>query len=390
MNRLLFRYLLSEISSPFLTSLLVLTSVLLLGNMAPMAEMLLKRGTSFWSLVQITIYGLPQLLLFALPMAALFGTLLGFTRLARDREILAFKASGISFFQMLPAAAVFSLIVYLTALFMAIYAQPWGNYASKIMVFRMMQLRADLGVREGEFSDALKGFVIYVQKVSKENGRLENVYVTDERDKNNPSTIIAREGWIVPEPKRMALMFYLRQGSLHRLGKDWRSVQTINFDKYVMTLDPASDSAGVLKKRKDEMSIGEMRKKIKAGGMPKEEYYSLLVEFQRKLALPVACIVLGIVGSCLGVQSGFSGKSFGVPVGLTVFLFYYLIMVIGKGFAENGRIDPVLGMWAPNAVFSVLAVYMIFHTEKEKSVWPVEALRRLFGFIKGLKGRGPG
>src|SRR4030042_1817280 len=104
MNKILFSYLLKEILPVFFTSLFVLTSILLLGKMAPMAELLLTRGLSFGSILQLVVFVLPHLLLFALPMATLMGTLLTYTRMAKDREILAIKASGISFYQLLPPA----------------------------------------------------------------------------------------------------------------------------------------------------------------------------------------------------------------------------------------------------------------------------------------------
>jgi len=377
MNKILFSYLLKEILPTFFTSLFVLTSILLLGKMAPMAELMLTRGLSFGSILQIVVFVLPHLLLFALPMATLMGTLLTYTRMAKDREILAIKASGISFYQLLPPAILVSVVAYLLTLFTAIYAQPWGNYALKSLLFRIMQIRADLGVREGEFSNAFKDIVIYVRNISREDGRLDGVYISDVRKPEAGNAIVAREGWIVPRPERLALVLYLRDGSIHRVGRDWRSAQTIRFEKYALTLGPQSTGYSEVGKGKSEMSLGEIRDRLKEAPVSSPEYYSLLMELHRKMALPVACIILGLVGAALGAQSRFAGTSFGISIGLTVFLLYYLMLALAKGLGETGVVYPAIGMWVPNIIFALLAVYLMVKTNGERPIWFMEILQRL-------------
>lgn len=378
MNKILFSYLLKEILPTFFTSLFVLTSILLLGKMAPMAELMLTRGLSFGSILQIVVFVLPHLLLFALPMATLMGTLLTYTRMAKDREILAIKASGISFYQLLPPAILVSVVAYLLTLFTAIYAQPWGNYALKSLLFRIMQIRADLGVREGEFSNAFKDIVIYVRNISREDGRLDGVYISDVRRPEAGNAIVAKNGWIVPRPERLALVLYLRDGSIHRVGRDWQSAQTIRFEKYALTL--GSQSTGyseVVGKGRSEMSLNEIRDRLKEAPVSSPEYYSLLMELHRKMALPVACIIMGLVGAALGAQSRFAGTSFGISIGLTVFLLYYLMLALAKGLGETGVVYPAIGMWVPNIIFALLAAYLTVKTNGERPIWFMEILQRL-------------
>ncbi|MDO9463665.1 MAG: LPS export ABC transporter permease LptF [Deltaproteobacteria bacterium] len=377
MNKILFSYLLKEILPTFFTSLFVLTSILLLGKMAPMAELMLTRGLSFGSILQIVVFVLPHLLLFALPMATLMGTLLTYTRMAKDREILAIKASGISFYQLLPPAILVSVVAYLLTLFTAIYAQPWGNYALKSLLFRIMQIRADLGVREGEFSNAFKDIVIYVRNISREDGRLDGVYISDVRKPEAGNAIVAKNGWIVPRPERLALVLYLRDGSIHRVGRDWRSAQTIRFEKYALTLGPQSTGYSEVGKGKSEMSLGEIRDRLKEAPLSSPEYYSLLMELHRKMALPVACIILGLVGAALGAQSRFAGTSFGISIGLTVFLLYYLMLALAKGLGETGVVYPAIGMWVPNIIFALVAAYLTVKTNGERPIWFMELLQRL-------------
>ncbi|MFH1146784.1 MAG: LPS export ABC transporter permease LptF [Pseudomonadota bacterium] len=387
MKRILFSYILRETVSSFLTSLLVLTSILLLGKIAPMTELLLKKGVSVWDLLQIIVFVLPHLLLFAFPMATLLGTLLGYTRMAKDNELLAMKACGIGFYQLLPAALVLSGGMYLATLFTAVYAQPWGNHASKVLLFRVMQLRADLSLREGEFSDALKGLVIYVKDVKKD-GKLEGIYIRDDRDGKTGNTVVAREGWVFSQPKRLVLVFCLKDGSIHRIAQDWNSAQTIEFEKYILTLDAqTAGTSELLKKEKREMSISEIRERIRGGPAGCTDYNSLVMELHRKLALPVACLILGIAGAALGAQSTFAGSSFGVSVGLVVFLVYYLVLALAKGLGETGFLHPAVSMWLPNGVFVVICTYLAVKVHREEPIWFMEILQRLSDFLERTRKR---
>ncbi|MDP2798564.1 MAG: LptF/LptG family permease, partial [Deltaproteobacteria bacterium] len=164
----------------------------------------------------------------------------------------------------------------------------------------------------------------------------------------------------------------------HRVGRDWRSAQTIRFEKYALTLSPQSTGySEVVGKGKSEMSLNEIRDRLKEAPVSSPEHYSLLMELHRKMALPVACIIMGLVGAALGAQSRFAGTSFGISIGLTVFLLYYLMLALAKGLGETGVVYPAIGMWVPNIIFALLAVYLMVKTNGERPIWFMEILQRL-------------
>ncbi|MGD9252447.1 MAG: LptF/LptG family permease, partial [Holophagae bacterium] len=98
------------------------------------------------------------------------------------------------------------------------------------------------------------------------------------------------------------------------------------------------------------------------------------VELNQRLAIPFACVVFGMLGLPLGVgsRSGSRGRGFVVSVG--VVLVYYLFSNQGKMLAMEGRVPPWLGIWLPNLVLSVLAVFLMSRMgrwmgERERGEW---------------------
>ena len=74
------------------------------------------------------------------------------------------------------------------------------------------------------------------------------------------------------------------------------------------------------------MSLSELRKRIRSSPQKDAPYYSALIEYHRKFSIPAACFALGLLAVPLGVESRRAKRSFGLALGLLMFLFYYLLV----------------------------------------------------------------
>ena len=70
MPRLLYTYLANQVLAPFYASLVILTSILFLGKLVPILDIILDYNISFSDFIRLYAYFTPQLLLFALPMSS--------------------------------------------------------------------------------------------------------------------------------------------------------------------------------------------------------------------------------------------------------------------------------------------------------------------------------
>ena len=95
MPLILYRYLILEILPPFWVSLLAFTSIVFLGRMMKITQMIVVKGVGLIEVLQTCAFLLPYLLVFTLPMAATVGILLAMTRLTVDQEMIALKTAGI-------------------------------------------------------------------------------------------------------------------------------------------------------------------------------------------------------------------------------------------------------------------------------------------------------
>ena len=101
------------------------------------------------------------------------------------------------------------------------------------------------------------------------------------------------------------------------------------------------------------------------------------VELHKKFSLPVACIIFVMTGASLGVLFRKGGFTIAVGLSFGFFLIYYIMMIGGEDLADRNYVSPVVGVWAPNVILLIIAMYLMLHTIREQA-----PLRFNFNFIR--------
>jgi lipopolysaccharide export system permease protein len=158
-------------------------------------------------------------------MAFLLGTLLSFGRLSGDSEITAFKASGVSLYQLFFPVSVLSICAYLLTTFLVFYGLPWGNRGFMATIYHIAQSKANIEIKERVFNDMFNGLVVYVDKIPIQGKKMEGILIYDERDNERVHTIFAKEGFLVNNPETQEVILRLLQGDVHRFESKQRSIK---------------------------------------------------------------------------------------------------------------------------------------------------------------------
>ena len=111
------------------------------------------------------------------------------------------------------------------------------------------------------------------------------------------------------------------------------------------------------------LSVHQLMKQTRS---PRERQ-AALVELHYRFALPVASLVLALVGISLGLSTRKGGKAVGLILTILLVFLYYIIMVFGLSFAKQGRLPPVIGLWLANVIFAVAGVLMLAQLRSVRS-----------------------
>ena len=109
---LLNRYILKELTTPFFTTLFILTFVLLSQWILKHLDRFLGKGLSLSIIFKFIFFNSAWIISLAIPMAVLVATLMTFGKFSSNNEITAFKASGIKYKDLLKPCITFSIIVF--------------------------------------------------------------------------------------------------------------------------------------------------------------------------------------------------------------------------------------------------------------------------------------
>jgi lipopolysaccharide export system permease protein len=380
LNNTVNRYVFREMIPPFVISMILLTFIFLMAEILRITDLIVNYGVSLVSVVLLLIYATPSFLIFVLPMSIMMGVLLAFLRLSHDNEIIALKASGISVYKLLPPVFVFCLMGCLMTGFVSIYGDPWGRLSSKALLFKTATSNVDIGLKERTFIDRFDGVMLYVSQIDPQDKTLIDVYIEDQQTPGMVNTVVAPRGKLFFDPESLTFRLVLFNGLINEVDQKKRTVHSISFDTYNFNLELTQVLAAKKQgeKGRREMNLAELRRTLRAATRKDAEYYLTLTEYYKKLSIPFACFVLGLVAVPLGTQSRSAKRSFGTVLGLVFFLIYYVLMSVGLVLGETGVCPPIIGMWVPNLVIGTIGLYLLISSAKERPLKAISLLPKIF------------
>jgi lipopolysaccharide export system permease protein len=388
MKKTLYLYIIRETAVPFILGLATFTSVLLMGRLLQIADLVVAKGVNFSDILRMVLYLLPFFSMVTIPMSFLLALLLAFGRLSADSEITAMKSSGVGLSSLLPPVLACALVAYLATTFITVYALPWGNTSFKNLLLEIIQTRATLNLKEKVFNDDFPGLVLYVDHFNQESSVLSGILIQDERDPASPSTIFATTGMIITEPELKTLRLSLKNGGVHRKSGAL-GYRLLEFRDYDLTINLAQSGKEVIKNELD-MTFAELQEAIRNHPADDKVRRDYLLEFHRRFALPCACFVFALIGVPLGIQNQRSGKATGFSISIGVLLLYYVIMSAGKTLGQKGIVPPPVAIWTPDLLFLLVGLYLFRKTSAEQPIPLVELTRTLLRWARGRAGRGEG
>jgi lipopolysaccharide export system permease protein len=389
MRKTTYFYILKEILPVFLIGLMVFTIVLLMDKILKLIELIVNRGVSISQILMLLAFLSPSFLVFTIPMAVLLATLITFGRLSGDSEITAFKASGMSLYQLFLPISVFSVGAYLVTTLLVFYALPWGTVGFKTTLYKIAQSNADIEIKERVFNDMFEDLVVYVEKVPIQGKRMEGILIYDERDQGKLNTIFAQRGFLFSNPNSQEVILRLFNGDIHRFDPRTNVYQKVKFDAYDLKLELAKVLGSLGRKLQEhEMSIDDIKERMEQKKGLGQDTTFQEVELHKRYAIPFACIVFGLIGVSLGIQPRRTGRSYGFVFSILVILTYYISLTASAILALRHTIPPFLAGWAPNLIFGGLGIYLLVKAAKESPfkpvVWLTEAIDLMQRKWKGL------
>lgn len=359
MVRLIDRYLVRGITTPFLMALLVFTFVLLVPFFVDLAEKLIAKGVETGIVLRVMATLLPQALAISIPMSLLIALLVGLGRFSGDREWVALQACGVSIFRVLRPVLGIAVIGWALTSYVIIWAVPDANQSFRELTYGIAAQRAEGEVRPRVFFEDFPNRVLYVRGIPPDgaSGWLD-VFLADTANPENPTVYLAERGRMVLDRDKRTVDLVLENGTQHMSRADAPEDYSVSrFMQLVLGLDyEAMFPRTGPQKGAREMTMAELRAQIaeieQNGASPHRE----IMEIHKKFSIPVACLVFATLALVLGLTTRRDGKLASFVVGIAVIFAYYVLMWTSEAAAKGHLVPPWLAMWVPNLLLGGLGI----------------------------------
>jgi LPS export ABC transporter permease LptF len=361
---------------PFLGSILVITTVLLLDKIFELMDLLIRKGVPIDIVLKLFIYALPFILSLSVPMAMLVGSLIAFGNISQNFEIIAAKSCGISLKRLLFGPIIFAIIVFSFMVWFNDKVLPESNHRFKNLLIDIYIKRPIAQIKSGLFNE-VGNYKLYIGNKEDRSGYIEDVRIYDISDYGK-TFITAKYGYI-KSLQDSILIFDLRNGQIHQFLDGFvDKYRIVSFDNYqvIVKLDISMQLREREFRGDREMSIAQLLEEYKK---KKEEYEKtndselkkyqkkrmnqIMVEIHKKISMPFAAIVFVILSA--PISSMIKRGGFGPALGISfiIFTIYYIFLIGGEELAKKNLINGALAMWFPNIFFFIIALYLIKREE---------------------------
>lgn len=340
----------------FLVGVFVFLGILLMFQALRLTEFILIHGVEIKTVGNIALYLCLSFLPVILPMSLLFSILMTYSRMSQDSEIVAFRSIGVSQKQLFIPALLLSFFAMAISLQTSHNIGPWGNYNFEKLIHELGTQKVGASIKAGIFSEGFFDFIVYANDVDSKTGKLDKVFIYDERQAQSPLTIISKTGRVLQEktPAGWKASLELKDGKIHRTLNN--TYTQISFETYSVDLfDP--HNAQARKKSPQSMTSSELSEQIDSTETPPQEIKKLKVEFHRRWSLPFACFIFGLIGVALGTSANKRhAKSSGFVLCLIVIVTYWVSYVVAEGVSRNGYLPAWVSLWIVNLGFTLYGV----------------------------------
>ena len=235
--RLLRRYIIKEMLSPFIFSLLVIIFILFVQFLLRAIDRFLGKGIDTLTIFEYLFLNLAWIVALAVPMAVLIASLMTFGRLSEDNEITAMRAAGISFLKIIRPGLLFGTIICLLLLYFNNYILPEMNFKARILSGDIYRKKPVMSIDPGHFIGDLPDYGMIIG--GKTGEIMEDVRIFSKNSHNKQTSIYSKTGKLETIGNELILTLY--NGEIHELDiKDFGEYRRIQFSKHKINI-PVDD-----------------------------------------------------------------------------------------------------------------------------------------------------
>jgi LPS export ABC transporter permease LptG len=323
----------------------------------------ITRNNIDWTVVASYLFFLlPFVVNNVTPLAALVAVMVTFGILQKTSQVVALKASGQSIYRMAAPAVVGSLLLSAGVFLNQDYVMPFTNPRQNNLRYL---------IRKGQeppqtFYQTTNQWMFGI------DSRIFNYAHLDPK-----TNIFARLNVLDLSKQAFGITrrVYAKRASWDASTQQWvlengwerrfDSSRLVSFESFKERAYDFEEGPDYFKKDfrgSSSLTIGELRDKISDLSHSGFDVRDLRIALQGKIAFPLTCMVMVLVGLPFSFSVGKRGALYGVAIGIAIGLAYWGLQGLFEQMGRYELLPPVLAAWGPNLLFGAGGLYLFLHS----------------------------
>jgi lipopolysaccharide export system permease protein len=370
------RYLARSIAVPLLGTLILAAMLLVLDKMLRLFDFVVNTGGPVSVVWKMLANLLPEYFSLGIPIGLLMGILLAFRKLALSSELDALRGIGVGFGRLLRVPYMYAVGLMLLNIMIVGYIEPYAHYKYEGLRFDLRSGALGASIRVGEFNQLGKRLTLRIDQSESHGTRLQGIFVQVDDPKGQSVVATAEAGRFLSTDDPRVILFRLHNGRLIQQSPRFPTPRTLTFASYDLPITvPAIDPFRGRGVDYDELFFNELyRLGYEGGATSHEQELGAQANFNFRIVEILMMAMLPMLAVALAVPPKRSTSALGIFVGIVIVVAYHKVNQYGAYAGEQGRLNPIVAMWAPFAVLVALISWMYYTISHKPGGQPIGAL----------------
>lgn len=360
------RYLLKRFFLTFVVSLLCFVLVFDVVNLVEHVGQFLESDATLMDIILYYVYFTPFIVVLTCPIATLLAAIFSVGLLAKNNELTAMKASGVSLYRLTMPLLLGGVVIACLLWVFGEMVMPEANYRKNLIKVEKIDQRKPVSaeVHRNEMFQGLAGRIFHFGTYYSSEERGENVMIQTFSGNRLVSVVTAEEFfwddsvWIGnkvefsefrdfrvdPEPIRSW------HEEVHRFSSF--AERPHYFDTWFSRQDAQS------------LSYFKLANFINVSRAIGRDVTKEVVDLRTKIAFPFINVIIILIGVALASNPRRSGLAIGFGISMCVSFIFFTIVKIAIEMGHQGTISPLVAAWGTNVLFFLFGLFLLIRTPK--------------------------
>jgi len=289
---------------------------------------------------------LPNFLTVVLPIALFTIVVFVYTKMIMDRELVVMRAAGLNQFSLAKPALFLALLTVLIGYLINIYLLPNSYRLFREMQWDIRYNYSHVLIREGAFTNFGSDITFYVRERTND-GQLLGILLHDQRDTENPFTIMAERGALAEQNGRNRVV--MLKGNRQTVNQKTNQFSILYFDRYVFDFGRQSDTSQSRHREPRERQLDELFEIRNAPDIDPKDFGKYTVEAHKRLTSPMLSLAFTFLALASLITGSFSRRMQTQRISVCIILMVLLqtgALGLENIVAKNLSFIPVMYMYA--------------------------------------------